>query len=283
MHLKKFKGLSANGFHDVYYREWGNCKNPTIVMVHGLTRNSLDFELLADFLKKDYHCIAVDMVGRGQSDRLDNASLYTFPQYCADLTCLINIIAKDDITWIGTSMGGLLGLILASQEKSPIKKLILNDITPYVPGEWFLGVRKKIALRPTFANFERAVNFVKQFYEDFSLKTEEGWNWLTKASVIKNPDGTFDLNYDSKISGVEKMDETLDPRNYDIFLWPFWQKISCPTYLLYGKKSPLVNETLISQMKIGHDLKVLAVEDVGHTPVFYEKTLLEEFKKLCEL
>ncbi|HLD95382.1 MAG TPA: alpha/beta hydrolase [Alphaproteobacteria bacterium] len=284
MRIKKLRGLSAVGFHDFYYREWGNPKNPTIVMVHGLSRNSLDFELLGEFLKSDYHCIAVDMVGRGLSDFLPNSSLYTFAQYFSDITSLLNVLDKEEVTWLGTSMGGLLGIILAAQEKTPIKKLLLNDVSPYVPGEWILSIREKIGLKPAFATFEQAVKFVKQFYADFCLPDENGWIWQTNASIVKNQEGLFEISYDSKLSNLGHFDKNLTPRNFDVTLWPQWEKISCPIYLLYGKKSLLVNNDLIEKMKSTKpSLKVFGIENVGHAPAFYGEDFLKSCKDFFEL
>ena len=121
----QFRGLSPHGFHRVVYYEWGDAANPRVVVcVHGLGRNGRDFDVIAEALSPTHRVLAVDMPGRGQSDWLADPNDYVFPTYLATLTALIARSGAVDVDWIGTSMGGLLGIVLAAQPKSPIRRLV---------------------------------------------------------------------------------------------------------------------------------------------------------------
>ncbi len=126
MQKKYYLGLSEEGFHRIAYLEWGekNLSKSPIICAHGLTRNSHDFDSLANYLSQTgYHIFCPDVVGRGDSDWLKNPMYYTYEQYLADMNAMISRIGTTELNWIGTSMGGLLGMVLASMPKTPIKKI----------------------------------------------------------------------------------------------------------------------------------------------------------------
>ena len=129
-----FLGLSPAGFHRVRYLEWGaNDGRPTVLCVHGLTRNAHDFDFLAERLARRYRVIAVDVVGRGGSAWLTDPAHYTYAQYQADMTALIARLEVERVHWIGTSMGGLIGMFLAAMPKTPLASLFMNDVGPVIP------------------------------------------------------------------------------------------------------------------------------------------------------
>ena len=134
MQSRNYRALGPHGFHRVHYTEWGDPDNPKVLIcVHGLTRTGRDFDFLATALQYEYRVICPDVVGRGQSDWLSDKSDYTYPLYVNDMAMLLARIDADRIDWIGTSMGGLIGLFLASYPGSPIHKLVINDIGPRIP------------------------------------------------------------------------------------------------------------------------------------------------------
>src|ERR1700675_1773647 len=128
-----FASLSPHGFHRVVYHEWGSGANPRVaICVHGLGRNGRDFDVLAEALAATHRVLAVDMPGRGESDWLTDPNDYVFPTYLTTLTALIARCGADTVDWIGTSMGGLLGIVMAAQPKSPIARLVVNDVGPTI-------------------------------------------------------------------------------------------------------------------------------------------------------
>src|SRR5512140_330508 len=131
MRQRSVRCLSPAGFHDMAYVEWGDPRNPRVlVCAHGLTRNGRDFDYLARTLAREWRVVCPDVVGRGRSDWLKDKSLYAIPQYATDMATLIARLDVESVDWLGTSMGGLIGMVMASQEKTPIKRLILNDVGP---------------------------------------------------------------------------------------------------------------------------------------------------------
>src|SRR3954447_12382908 len=131
-----FASLSAHGFHRVAYHEWGDprCMR-VIVCVHGLTRNGRDFDVLAETLAATHRVLAIDLPGRGESEWLAEASDYAFATYLTALTALIARSGAERVDWIGTSLGGLLGIVMAAQRGSCIGKLVVNDVGPAIePG-----------------------------------------------------------------------------------------------------------------------------------------------------
>jgi pimeloyl-ACP methyl ester carboxylesterase len=151
--LNKFPSLGPHGFHRLSYVEWGEADNPHVVIcAHGLTRNARDFDELARALALDCRVVCLDVAGRGGSDWLEHKEDYGFSLYVADAAALIARVAsapagakarrfftapkpraRPAIDWIGTSMGGLIGMMLASKPRSPIRRLVLNDIGAMVP------------------------------------------------------------------------------------------------------------------------------------------------------
>lgn len=122
------------GFYRVAYREYGHQDNLNVVFcVHGLTRNCRDFDFLAEQLADTHRVVCVDVVGRGNSDWVENKASYNYAQYMQDMTTVLASVGADQVHWVGTSMGGLIGMMLAAQPNNPIKSLVLNDIGPFLP------------------------------------------------------------------------------------------------------------------------------------------------------
>src|SRR5258706_4491254 len=135
---RSFLSLSVGGFHRIAYLDWGNPSSAHVtVCVHGLSRNCRDFDYLARELAAHCRIVCMDVVGRGDSEWLADKSAYSFSTYLTDAAALIAHIsappAPKRIDWIGTSMGGLIGMLLSAKRGSPIRRLVLNDVGPFIP------------------------------------------------------------------------------------------------------------------------------------------------------
>src|SRR5215510_8976507 len=149
-----FQSLSPHGFHRVVAYEWGDLSNPRVVVcVHGVGRNGRDFDVLGEALAPTHRVLAVDMPGRGKSDWLADPNDYVFPTYLATLTALIARSGAETVDWVGTSMGGLLGIVMAAQPKSPVRKLIVNDVGPAIEPAAIERIRSYFGMDPTFATY----------------------------------------------------------------------------------------------------------------------------------
>ncbi|MDA8257363.1 MAG: alpha/beta hydrolase [Betaproteobacteria bacterium] len=267
----KVKCLSAAGFHHMAYVEWGDAANPKVlVCVHGLTRSGRDFDFLAQALAADYRVVCPDMVGRGRSDWLRNKSLYALPQYCADMTALLARLNVETVHWVGTSMGGLIGMALASQPETPITRLVLNDVGPVITAVSLERIGTYLGAAPRFDSIEQAEAFVRFVSATFGSFSNEQWRHLTVHVTRTASDGKIEFAYDPGIA--ESFREMLATSGgKDIELWPLYDGIACPTLLLRGETSDLLTHDAALQMA-GRGPRATLVEmpGVGHAPMFMD-------------
>lgn len=263
MNKHHYLALWLNGFHKVNYFTWGHPNpNRTTIAVHGLTRNAHDFDFLAQHLSKDYHVICPDIVGRGLSDWLRNKTDYGYPLYLSDMASLISRLNVDSVNWIGTSMGGIIGMMLAAQENSPIKKLVINDVGTHIPATALQRLAKYVGLNPTFSSLRDAEDYFRKTYSSFGNLTDEQWRHMTVHGVFKTKDGLYQLSYDPAIVNVFNVQPIVD-----IDLSYFWLKITCPVLLIRGKESDLLSKNTVNWMKMSKpSMKFVEFDDCGHAP-----------------
>ncbi|MCW5774065.1 MAG: alpha/beta fold hydrolase, partial [Rhodospirillaceae bacterium] len=176
-------GLTARGFHRMRYWEWGDPANPRVlVCVHGLTRNGRDFDTLAASLSDRYRVICPDVAGRGDSDWLAPSD-YTPAQYCADMAVLIARSGAAEIDWVGTSMGGTFGMILAAQAQSPIRRLVLNDVGGMIPKAALDAIAETVAEEPVFDSVDAAADYIARVNAGFGPLTRDQWRALARSAV----------------------------------------------------------------------------------------------------
>ena len=267
----KVKCLSAAGFHHMAYVEWGDAANPKVlVCVHGLTRCARDFDFLAQALAADYRVVCPDVVGRGRSDWLRNKSLYGLPQYCADMSTLLARLNVETVHWVGTSMGGLIGMAMASQPESPVTRLVLNDVGPMITFASLVRIGEYLGNAPRFDSIEQAEAFVRAVSATFGRFSDEQWRHLTVHVTRIAADGKVEFAYDPGIVvHFREMKESGGGR--DIELWPFYDAIACPTLLLRGETSDLLTHDAALQMsRRGPRATLVEVPGVGHAPMLMD-------------
>lgn len=281
MKKNSFLAVSEEGFHHVAYTEWGSFdpELPTIICVHGYTRNSRDFDELANYLSsKGRHIFCPDIVGRGDSSWFKNSHHYNFTQYVSDMTTLISRTNAHQIDWIGTSMGGIIGMMLAAMPNSPIKRLVLNDIGPQIPIHGLRRLAKYAGKDPDFKSMEEAKQHFKTNYADFGIENEHQWDIFTANSIeqrapnlyvskidpaIKNPKSTLQIISEF----FHHPHRALEGILYDIDLWSIWQQIKCPVLVIHGIRSDLLTSEIIKRMKRTHELtEVYEIKNAGHAP-----------------
>ncbi len=269
----KVKCLSAAGFHHMAYVEWGDAANPKVlVCVHGLTRSGRDFDFLAQALAADYRVVCPDVVGRGRSDWLRNKSLYALPQYCADMTVLLARLNVETVHWVGTSMGGLIGMALACQPETPITRLVLNDVGPVITATSLERIGTYLGAAPRFDSIEQAEAFVRFVSATFGSFSNEQWRHLTVHVTRTASDGKIEFAYDPGIAqSFREMLAASDGK--DVELWPLYDGIACPTLLLRGETSDLLTHDAALQMAgRGPRATLVEVPGVGHAPMFMDAT-----------
>ena len=255
-------GLTARGFHRIRYWEWGDPANPRVaICVHGLTRNGRDFDALAAALMDRYRVLCPDVAGRGESDWLD-AGDYAYPQYCADMANLIARSGAGEIDWVGTSMGGIVGMILAAQADTPIRRMVLNDVGPLVPKSAQDAIAETVADNPVFDGVEAVADYIARVNAGFGRLTREQWLGLARSTVRVREDGKYVWKRDPAIGNSF----VRQPRN-DVVLWPVWDMVRCPVLVLRGAESELLTAAVANEMtRRGPKARLLTVAGAGHAP-----------------
>lgn len=269
--------------HHIAYTDWGDPQNPHVVVcVHGLTRNCRDFDYLARALQTDCRVICVDVVGRGQSDWLEHGHDYDYyPLYLADAVSLVtHIQAQYDtgiaLDWVGISMGGLIGMVLAIQPNlpAPINKLVMSDIGPLIPATALKRIADYVGKDPRFDNFEAFKEYMKAISISFGPLTEDQWEHMAIHSAREYADGTYGFRYDPRISISFKEHEIKD-----IYLWQQWDQLNVPTLVLRGTESDVLTAETAMQMQLrGAKAKIVELPGVGHAPMMMDEKQIKIVK-----
>lgn len=259
--------LGPQALHNMVYTEWGDPKNHRVlVCVHGLTRNGRDFDFLAQAMQEEYRVICPDMVGRGRSDWLRASEEYGFPQYLSDMMTLIARLDVDTVDWVGTSMGGLMGMMLAAKPDSPIKRLVLNDVGPVITGVSLRRIGEYVGHGHSFADFREAEAYMRQTCAPFGPLSDADWRHLTRYSVRVGADRLW-LCYDPAIGEPFRKDFVAADMN----LWPIYDEIRCPTLVVRGEESDLLTRETAQEMTgRGPKAKLVEIPGVGHAPMFLD-------------
>jgi len=303
MSQESFVSLGPNGFHRVAYTDWGDPANPHVVLcVHGLSRNSRDFDYLADALARDCRVVCMDVVGRGDSEWLEEKSGYSFSTYLSDAAALVARITKlppargltgrwrrrTDATrldWIGTSMGGLIGMLLAAKRGSPIRRLVLNDVGPFVPWNSLFRLKGGIGRKHVFDSFDEARAYVREACANFGRLSEEQWEHLARHSVRQDEEGRWALRYDPEIgrawSSQPDPELPIGPeilRGVD--LWSTWNAVECPVLVLRGADSDVLLARTVEEMRRRKPgLESVEFGSVGHVPALFDAEQIEPVRE----
>ena len=293
MQQKNYVGLNPAGFHNLAYTQWGTehaSTNNTVVCVHGLTRNSRDFDLLATDLMRDFRVVCPDVVGRGKSDWLPKDQPYGFPQYLADMNALIARLDVKQVDWVGTSMGGLIGMIMAAQPNTPIRRLVMNDVGPMIPLAGTQRIMQYIAAYPKFDSLADGEKYLRKIFAPFGTLTNDQWHHIAHYSFVRNDHGQFKLVYDPRIiSGLtatsspfslfvkiiklkaQQIFHRLKEGRHSPFplseMWEYWEKVKCPVLLMRGETSDILLPETVQRMQQTHpQLQVVEFKGCGHAP-----------------
>lgn len=263
--LGQVLGLGPGGFHRMVYYDWGQRDAARVlVCVHGLTRNGRDFDRLASTLaSQGWRVVCPDIVGRGQSDWLLDAAHYHLAQYCTDLVALLARLDVAEVAWLGTSMGGLIGMLLASKAGSPIGKLILNDVGPVLSREGLKRIAGYLAASPSFATLAEVEAHLRRTLAPFGALSDEDWRHLAQHAA--RPDGqSWRLQYDPRIGQALSTALAHEPESD---LWPVYDAIRCPTLVLRGQNSDLLaHETVLAMSQRGPQAQWIEFPGCGHAP-----------------
>lgn len=266
---KSFSSLGAHGFHRIVYSEWGRPDDDRVVIcVHGLTRNGHDFDTVAARLQSDFRVVCPDLPGRGRSHWFLDPAEYRPPVYVADMATLIARTGVEEVDWIGTSLGGLVGMMLAAQPNTPIRRLVLNDVGAFVAKEALRRIADYVGVDPVFPDLDAVTAYLRRIHAPFGPLTDEQWLELARHGVRRDPDGAgLRLHYDPKLALPYR--EGFDA---DVELWALWDRISCPVLLLRGTESDIfLPETAREMLSRGPAAELIEFPGVGHAPMLMDE------------
>ena len=265
---EKVQCVTPSGLHRMAYLEWGDTDNPRVVVcVHGLTRCARDFDFLAAELSRDYRVICPDAVGRGDSDWLKNPMEYAIPTYAADMVTLIARLDVESVHWVGTSMGGLIGMMLAALPDTPISRMVLNDVGPVVTAVSLERIGAYVGKAPRLPSIEAAEQLVRLVSAPFGPHTDAQWRFLTEHVVRREADGAYRMHYDPAIA----VPFNAGAPHKDMALWSFWDAMRCPTMAIRGEHSDLLTRETLAQMAArGPRAKTVELAGIGHAPTLMQ-------------
>ena len=269
--LESVSCLHPGGLHRMAYWEWGEPDNPDVVVcVHGLSRQGSDFDRLACALSPRFRVVCPDVAGRGRSQWLA-PELYQVPQYAADMVTLLARLRARRLGWVGTSMGGLIGIAVGGLRDSPLQALVLNDIGPAIAEQGLRRIAGGLAQRMRFASLDEAADYLWSVSEGFGPHSREDWLDLCRPMLVQQPDGSLQLHYDPGIlrsfAQLAGPDAAAALAAGEQAMWALYDAVRAPTLVLRGERSDILSAGTLQAMQARGPLaRALEIPGVGHAP-----------------
>lgn len=252
--------------------DWGDERNPRVlVCVHGLSRNGRDFDVVAPALTDRYRVLCPDIPGRGESDWYASAADYAIPNYIAAINAMFTQLGVSRYDWIGTSMGGLIGMVMAATPGSQMRRFVINDIGPVIERVALDRIAAYVGRVPTFPSYMALFDAVQPINASFGPLTDEQKHHMVKTAVQQRPDGQWEFKTDPKIGDAFR--EGLKQTAAD--MWPLWSAITQPVLVLRGAESDLLSAATVDRMLATHHAagrvaQALTIADTGHAPMIMD-------------
>jgi pimeloyl-ACP methyl ester carboxylesterase len=282
--LRDVQCLDSRGLHRMAYWQWGDAANPKVlVCVHGLTRQGRDFDALARALAGDYRVVCPDVVGRGRSDWLADPMGYAIPHYVADMVCLLARLDAQVVDWVGTSMGGLIGLGLASLNGSPLRKLVLNDVGPTIEAAALQRIGSYVGQSSFWTTLDEAADASWTLSQGFGPHSREQWLALTAPQLkpaTQHGKSGFTARCDPAIAVPFRAVTPELAKAGEALLWQSYDRLQCPTLLLRGAASDLLSPVTAHAMtQRGPRAQLHEFGGVGHAPTLVHADQIEVLRK----
>lgn len=270
----------ASGGHNMAYWQWGDATSAHVVLcVHGLTRQGRDFDTLAQALCEQaggqIRVVCPDVAGRGQSDWLKDPQGYQIAFYAADMLTLLAHLQPTTLDWVGTSMGGLIGMVLAGQPERPafahIRRLVLNDVGPVIEWQALQRIGLYLGHVPVFETEQQAADALWAISRSFGPHTPEQWMALTRPQIkpVGDASGRLTLRYDPALAAPFKAVTPESAAQGEAQLWQVYDQITAQTLLVRGMASDLLSMATAQAMtQRGPRARLIEFAGVGHAPTF---------------
>ncbi|ALK30348.1 alpha/beta hydrolase [Burkholderia plantarii] len=263
---------SPAGLHRIAYTEWGDPANPRVlVCVHGLTRSGRDFDRLAAALADRYRVICPDVAGRGRSGWLADPRLYGLPQYVSDMVTLIARLDVERVDWFGTSMGGLIGMVLGGLPDTPIAKMLINDVGPRIEPGSLARIGDYLGRDTHYASEQAGVDHLAALAATFGPLTADDWREINRPLLREDPAGGWRVRYDPRIA--EPFTATTPEQIVagEAILWHSLEAFAGPLLVVRGAESDLLSAATFAEMKArGRAVSGVEIPGVGHAPAFLD-------------
>ena len=275
--LKFVTCLDTTGLHRMAYWEWAgpSADAPVLMCVHGLSRQGRDFDALARAMSGRYRVVCPDVVGRGRSDWLRQPAGYQIPGYVSDMVALLARLDVEQVDWVGTSMGGLIGLGLASLPRpegvpSLVRRLVLNDVGPAIRFEALQRIGGYLGKVLRFTSLEEGAAYLRTISEGFGPHSDAEWQALSEP-LFREEDGAdgkeWKLRYDPAIALPFGAVTPEIAAAGEAALWTAYDALRCPTLLIRGAESDLLSaETARAMTQRGPGARLVELPGVGHAP-----------------
>lgn len=264
--------------HEIHVTAWGDPAAPALVLWHGLARNGRDFDTVAQRFADRRHVLCPDTIGRGLSSWSRSPDTdYTVPAYCLHAVELLDRLGVERCSWVGTSMGGLIGMALAGTPETAarIERLVLNDIAPRINESAIERIKAYISVVPELGSMTEFETFLRAIYAPFGQLTDAQWRHMAETSMRRRDNGRISSHYDPESMRVfvEQF------RDFD--MWEVFDAVTCPVLALRGERSDLIPSEVAEEMtRRGPRAKLVEIPGCGHAPplnVDEQMALLEEF------
>ncbi|MFL9910057.1 alpha/beta fold hydrolase [Paraburkholderia sp. RL17-337-BIB-A] len=280
--LKQVSVIGRGGFHKLAYTEWGPpTAEQTVVCVHGVSRTGRDFDMLAAALAaKGMRVIVPDLPGRGRSEWLASPSHYTDRAYTRAMSTLIARLDVEKVDWVGTSLGGHIGMLMAAEPGTPVRRLVLNDFGARVSARALRRIGSYLTRSWRFASIDEVETHLREVHAPFGKLTDAQWRHLAQHSAVPDDSGGFRFHFDPGIGFRFAI-----PVLLDVVLWHVWDKIDCPVLILRGEDSDLLTRSTVDAMlkrgPASSDGRVITFEfpDCGHAPALMDDAQIAVIKK----
>jgi pimeloyl-ACP methyl ester carboxylesterase len=269
--------LLAGKFHRMVFEEWGDADAPPVICVHGLTRNGRDFDTLAEALASSFRVVCPDLPGRGRSDWLADPMLYQAQHYVTALAHLLAWIGRD-VAWIGTSLGGICGMVIAAAEGAPVTRLVLNDVGPFIPAAALARIRDYMVasgdspMMSRFPDVEAIERHLRLVHAPFGPLTDPQWATLARNSARALPDGRFAMHYDPRIAEPLRGHDPVD-----VDMWALWDRIRVPRLVIRGETSDILLPGTFARMAAS-GATAFEVPLTGHAPALLDPPQIEAIR-----
>ena len=265
--LRELKALGLHGFTEIAYAEWGpETGNRVAICVHGLTRNARDFDWLAAALAdRGWRVLCPDMPGRGRSAWLGDPADYGYAVYLAASAALIARSDAEQVAWIGTSMGGIIGMMLAAQPKTPLRRLVLNDVGSLIPKASIARIASYVGDAPAFADLQAIEAYLRRVHAPFGALSDAQWRHMAVHGSRPAEEGKLRLHYDPAIAVPFRQQEP-----QDVDLRAVWNAVKIPTLILRGATSDLLLRETAAEMSADGRAILVEIPGCGHAPSLME-------------